>query len=257
MDFPFLFEQVRELSEKDYRKIGISGNPAYSGLHRGDDTGVRIAREPLESEIKRMVDDYIEGKRPKHIYLFSREGGAGKSHTNEIMEKYCVERNLPFMDIEDEDVEEGGIEAIRYLIHLAEAKKIMFFRQCDARRGFYAKLLSIENAYIMGHGHNPDEELAGTNDNFQVFDLEEDYPLSNEQIYQLLKATLAKLTRKPMVDIPDNFLQEMSGYTTTPGSALNILGTCLAICAYKAKIGREPRITEDDIRYCRWISHRF
>jgi len=257
MNFPILFEQIQELSEEDYRKIGLSGNPAYSGLHRGDDTEVRVSREPLESEIKRMIDDYMEGKHSKHIYIFSREGGAGKSHTNSIMEDYCVERNLPFMHVEDEDVEEDGIEAIGYLINLADAKKIMFFRQCDAQRGFYAKLLSIENAYIMGHGHNPDEELAGTNDNFKVFDLEEEYPFSHEQIYQLLKATLEKLTRKPIVDIPDNFLKEMSGYTTTPGEALNILGTCLAICAYKAKMGREPQITENDVRHCRWVRRFF
>ncbi len=256
MDFPVLFEQIRELTEKDYRKIGLAGNPAYSELHRGDDIGVRIPREPLESEVKRMIDDYVKGKKTKHIYLFSREGGAGKSNTNAVMEEYCREKNLPFMHVDDEDVEEDGIEAIRYLIGLADVKKIMFFRQCDAQKGFYAKLLSIENAYIMGHGHNPDEELMGTNDNFKVFDLEEDYPFSHEQIYQLLKASLEKLTRKPLVDIPDDFLKKMSEYTTTPGHALNILGVCLAICAYKAKTGREPQITENDIRHCRWISHQ-
>ena len=250
MQFPILSEQIHELSTRDYRRIGFRGNPAYSGLHRGDDVKVRIPREALESTVKSMIDKYADGGNPKHIYLFSRESGAGKSHTNQIMVEYCGQKELPFILWDDDENIDNNIQAIRYLIHLANTDKVVLFRECDAPEKFYAKLLSIENAYIIGHGHEPEKELRGTSDSFKVFDLEEDYPLSHEDIYQLLREYIRKITIRPILTIPDKALENISKLTTTPGNALNMLGALLAVSAYRAKNDKEPQITDEDIRYC-------
>jgi len=50
--------------------------------------------------------------------------------------------------------------------------------------------------------------------------------------------------------IPDEALKRISGLTTTPGNALNMLGALLAVAAYKAKSGKKPQITDDDIQHC-------
>ena len=250
MRFPILSQKFRELSSRDYRTVGFKGNPAYSELHRGDDVEVRIPREPLESILKGMIDEYANGGNPKRIYLFSREGGAGKSHTNRIMVEYCGRENMPFILWDDDEDIDSSIRAIRYLIHVADTTRVVIFRECDAPEKFYAKLLSVENAYIIGHGHNPEEELRGTNDNFRVFDLEEDYPISHADIHHLLQEYIRKLTIKPILTIPAEVLERISKSTTTPGNALNMLGALLAVAAYKAKVGKELQITDEDIRHC-------
>ncbi|HIE27156.1 TPA: hypothetical protein EYP66_07710 [Candidatus Poribacteria bacterium] len=250
MRFSILSEKLQKLSTRDYRRIGFRGNPAYSGLRKGDDVEVRIPREPLESTIKSMIDEYANGGKPKHIYLFSREGGAGKSHANRIMVEYCGRKNLPFILWDDDEDIDNSVQAVRYLIHVADVNKVVLFRECDAPENFYTKLLSIEDAYIIGHGHEPERELRGTGDSFKVFDLEEDYPLSEEDIHRLLREYLRKLTIRPILTIPDEVLERISKFTTTPGNALNMLGALLAVAAYKANNGKEPRITDDDIQNC-------
>jgi hypothetical protein len=250
MQFPILSAQIHELSIRDYRRIGFRSNPAYSGLHRGDDVKVRIPREALESTVKSMIDEYADGGNPKHIYLFSREGGAGKSHTNRIMVEYCNQKNLPFILWDNDEDIDNSIKAARYLIHVADVNNVVLFHECDAPENLYAELLSIENAYIIGHGHEPEKELRGTGDSFKVFDLEEDYPLSHEDIHQLLREYIRKITIRHILTIPDKALENISELTTTPGNALNMLGALLAISAYKAKNGEEPQITDNDIRNC-------
>ncbi|MFQ6042213.1 MAG: hypothetical protein ACE5PV_15260 [Candidatus Poribacteria bacterium] len=250
MRFSILSEKLQKLSTHDYRIAGFRGNPAYSGLRKGDDVEVRIPREPLESILKSMIDDYANGGKPKHIYLFSREGGAGKSHANRIMVEYCGKKNLPFILWDDDEDIDNSIKGIRYLINIADADKVVIFRECDAPENFYAKLLSIENAYIIGHGHEPERELRGTGNSFKIFDLEEDYPLSHEDIHRLLREYLRKLTIRPVLAIPDEVLERISKLTTTPGDALNMLGALLAVVVYKAKNGKEPKLNDDDIRNC-------
>ena len=253
MRFSILSEQLRELSTRDYRILGLRGNPAYSGLHKGDDVEVRIPREPLESIVKSMIDEYANDGNPKHIYLFSREGGAGKSHTNRLMVEYCGQKkkkNLPFILWDNDEDIDNSVKAVRYLIHVADVNRVVLFHECDAPENLYAKLLSIENAYIIGHGHNPEEELRGTGDSFKIFDIEEDYPLSHENIHQLLREYIRKLTIRPIFTIPDEVFDRISRLTTIPGDALNMLGALLAVVAYKSKKGKEPQITDDDILSC-------
>jgi len=259
MRFLILSEQLRELSTRDYRRLGLRGNPAYSGLHRGDDVEVRIPREPLESIVKSMIDEYANDENPKsvhevtvrrHIYLFSREGGAGKSHTNRLMVEYCGQKNLPFILWDSDEDIDNSVKAVKYLIHVADVNKVVLFHECDAPENLYARLLSIENAYIIGHGHNPEEELRGTGDSFKVFDIEEDYPLSHENIHQLLREYIRKLTIRSILMIPDEVFERISKLTTIPGEALNMLGALLAVVAYKGKKGKKPQITDDDILSC-------
>ena len=250
MRFSILSEKLRELSTRDYRRLGLRGNPAYSGLHRGDDVEVRIPREPLESIVKSMIDEYANDEDSRHIYLFSREGGAGKSHTNRLMVEYCGQKNIPFILWDSDEDIDNSVKAVRYLIHVADVNKVVLFHECDAPENLYAKLLSIENAYIIGHGHNPEEELRGTSDSFKVFDIEEDYPLSHENIHQLLREYIRKLTIRPILRIPDEVFERISKLTTIPGDALNMLGALLAVVAYKYKKGKKTQITDDDILSC-------
>ena len=263
MQFPLLLDQIRELRTRDYRKIGLRGNPAYCELHRGDDVEVHIPREPLESTIRSMIDEYANGGNPKHVYLCSENGGAGKSHTNRIMEEYCREIEIPFIIWDDED-EDLDIQSIHYLIHLAEVDRVVFLRECDAPENFYAELLSVENLYIIGHGHEPENELRGTEDSFKVFDLENDYPFSGEDIQKLLREYIKELTNlstqvgvsrreratDPILTVPDEAFEEISKHTTNPGDALNMLGAMLAVAVYRAKNGKEAEITDDDIQNC-------
>jgi hypothetical protein len=285
MEFSMLLKQIRELSTSDYRKIGLRGNPAYSELHRGDDVKVHIPREPLEATIKSMIE-YANGGNPEHIYLFSRDGGAGKSHTNRVMEEYCREIEIPFI-IWDDDDEDLDIQSIRYLIHLAGVDRVVFLRECDAPKNFYSELLSVENLYIIGHGHEPEDELSGTEDSFKVFDLEKNYPFSSEDIQKLLREYIRELTNlsgvqvgcrplpsanpvrrsrplfladfptprseratEPILTVPDEAFEEISNHTINPGDALNMLGAMLAVAVYKAKNGKDPEMTDYDIQSC-------
>jgi len=265
MQFPILLDQIRELRSRDYRKFGLRGNPAYcDALHRGDDVDVHIPREPLESTIKSMIDEYANEENPKHVYLFSEDGGAGKSHTNRIMEEHCREIEMPFFIWDDEE-EDLDIQAIRYLIHLAEVDKVVFLRECDAPENFYAELLSVEDLYIVGHGHHPENELRGIKDNFKVFDLDNDYPFSDEDIQNLLREYIRELTNllggkvgvsrseratEPILTVPDKVFEEISEHTINPGDALNMLGTMLAVAVYRTKNGKEAEITDGDIQNC-------
>ena len=256
MRFPILSEQIRKLTEKDYRKLGLRGNPAYSELHRGEDVIARIPRESLESEVRGLIDLFAEGDKPKHIYLFSREGGAGKSHTQHLIREYCEQRDLPFIEIHHEDNEYDAIAGMRYLIKLADVQKVIFIAECDMPRGLYARLITIEEGYIIGSGHEPDKELRGAESEFRVLDLEREYAFSHEQIHQLLIQTLEKIqfknTGPPL--IPDDALRAMSENTQTPGTALNMLGACLAVAVYKAKVGKNPSLTTEETNY--WLNWR-
>jgi hypothetical protein len=249
MQFPVLLDQIRELRTRDYREIGLRGNPAYCELHRGDDVEVHIPREPLESTMKSMINEYAKGGNPEHVYLFSRDGGAGKSHTNGIMAEYCREIDIPFI-IWDDDDEDLDLQAIRYLVHVAEVDRAVFLRECDAPENFYAELSSIENLYIIGHGHEPEDELRGAEESFKVFDLENDYPFSAEDIQKLLREYIKELTKEPILTIPDEAFEEISKHTTNPGDALNMLGAMLAVAVHRAKNGKDAEITQYDIQNC-------
>jgi hypothetical protein len=196
-----------------------------------------------------MIDEYANGGNPKHVYLFSRDGGAGKSHTNRIMEEHCREIEMPFI-IWDDDDEDLDLQAIYYLIHIAEVDRVVFLRECDAPENFYAELLSVENLYIIGHGHEPEDELRGTENSFKVFDLENDYPFSVEDIQKLLREYIKELTKETILTIPDEAFEAISTQTTNPGDALNMLGAMLAVAVYRTQNGRTAEITDDDIKNC-------
>jgi len=48
--------------------------------------------------------------------------------------------------------------------------------------------------------------------------------------------------------VKEEVLEEISRNTNSPGEALNALGVCLAIYAYKAKEGEKYEITVEDAR---------
>jgi hypothetical protein len=184
--------------------------------------------------------------------MHSEEGGTGKSHTNRILKEHCRRKGIPYVSW-DEDAEEDTdaiAQAIKYLTSVAEVDRVVFFRECDAPEGFYASLLSIEGLYIVGHGHEPREELRGTGDSFKVFDLQNDYAFSREDIQRLLREYIKELIKEPILEIPDKALKKISEVSTLPGDALNMLGAMLAVAAYRAKNGKEPEINDDDIRNC-------
>jgi len=179
-----------------------------------------------------MVNEFVNGGNPKHVYMFSEHGGAGKSHTNRIIEEYCQENKFPFI-VWDDDEEGLDIQSLKYLIDIAEVGRVVFLRECDAPEDFYSRLLSIENLFIIGHGHEPEDELRGTDDRFKIFDLEKDFPLSSEDIQKLLREYMQKLTKEPILPIPDRVFEEISKHTRNPGDALNMLGAMLAIAVYR------------------------
>jgi hypothetical protein len=252
MRFPILAEQIHQVRTRDYRRIGLLGNPAYCELHRGDHIKVHIPREPLESTLKGMIDGYLEGEDTKHIYLYSEDGGAGKSHTNRILEEYCRNSDIPYIIWEDDDEDDMDNipQSIQYLINIAEKDRVVFFRECDAPEGFYASLLSVEGLYIIGHGHEPEEELQEVDDRFSIFDLQNDYAFSHDQIQKLIREYIRELTREPILVIPDKAIEKISQVSKLPGDALNMLGALLAVAAYRAKNGKEVYIGEDDIQNC-------
>jgi len=272
MWFPMLFDRIRELAREDYRDIGVAGNPAPSNLRRLEDgeleekvRRIHVPREPLESELKELIDQFREGDVPQPAYLFSREEDFGSRHVFEFLMDYCRESDLPFMelnrdDIEREDFEEVMIEGIQYLITLAGVDKVVLF--CEPfGDDFYEKLLEMENAFIIGRGGEPERELSRVEDRFRIFDLEEDYPFTEEQIYEILHLNLEAVRRQEEFPFSEQHLKTIGQITQSPGRALNIMGVCLAVAAYRKKFGKEEQITDADLKACcnrkvvEWIAH--
>lgn len=254
MWFPMLFEEIRRMDIDDYRGIGFKGNPAPSELRRLEEhleekiRNIRVPIEPLESELKELIKQYFDEKEPPNVYIFTREGGTGEDYLWEELKEYCREKNIPFMDVHEGDIHDVGTEGIKYLMDLADVKKVVFF--CEpGERGYYAKLLEIENTYIVGKGYEEEREIWGIEDKFKIFDLE-DYPLTQEQLYEILTRHIGAIIIEDKGIISDEQLIKISQITHRPGYILDILGVCLAVAAYKAKTGREPKITDYDIENC-------
>lgn len=250
MHFPMLFEELHRLDEWDYERIGLRGNPAYSGLRRGyeEEPIVHIRRGRLEEELTEIIERFMAGEEVKHLYLFSREGGAGKSHTQHILRRYCHERDIPFIDIWHEDVRNNLREAIPYMLEMMDREKCVVFLECDNPPEIYRQLADIPQCLIIGSGHEPHRELKGVIDRFRILDLEREYPMSREQLYELLKAIMEELRIGDKVVVEDDLLRMIAERVKSPGDALNVLGVLLAIAAYRAKRGEEYEITERDVR---------
>jgi hypothetical protein len=251
MNFPMLFEELHRMEDSDYEKIGVRGNPAYSGLRRGYEPQINIRREKLEDELMKAIESFISGEKVKHIYLFSRETGAGKSHTQHILRGYCREKNIPYAKIESDDVRGNLKEAIPYMLGLVKGEGIITFLECDMPPEIYTQLTDIPQCFITGSGHNPNEELAEVKSLFMILDIERDYPLSRDQLFELLKATMDELRMSDAVVVEDEFLRMIAESAISPGDALNVLGLLLGILAYKAKKGEEYKITDRDVKI--WV----
>jgi len=265
-----LFERIHELTREDYREIGVAGNPAPSNLRRLEDERleekvrrIHVPREPLESELRELIDQFKESDMPQPVYLFSQDEDFGSRHTIEILKDYCREIDVPFMELNREDIEEAGIEGIQYLITLAGVDKfVLFCEHFGEEDDSYEKLLEMENAFIIGRGGEPERKLPGGGDRFRIFDLEEDYPFTEEQIYEILRLNLEAVQLRTEMPISDEHLKTIIQITQSPGRALNILGVCLAVAAYRQKFGKEPHITDADLEACsnrkvvEWIAHR-
>jgi len=243
-----LFEELHQLEDSDYEKIGVRGNPAYSGLRRGYEPQINIRREKLEDELIIAIQGFISGEKVKHIYLFSRETGAGKSHTQHILRGYCREKDIPYAKIESDDVRGNLKEAIPYMLELVKGEGMITFLECDMPPEIYTQLADIPQCFIIGSGHNPNEELAEVKSLFRVLDLEMDYPLSSDQIFEILKTTMNELRISDAVIVEDEFLKMIAESAISPGDALNVLGLLLGILAYKAKKGEEYKITDRDVK---------
>ncbi len=255
MRMPILLKRLHDLDDDDYIKAGLRGNPAYCGLRRGDDRdlNVSIIRESLEEKIKNSIEAFLSlqnsDSKPRHLYLYSRHGGAGKSHTQNRMKEYCSKKNIPFVELGEEDWHDGDIsENLPYLMNLISADKVIAFLECDNPYELYNKLFEVKGVFIIGSGHNPDEELRELIKNFEVLDLERDYPLSKSQLLDLLRKTMKKVNISKKDIIEDEALKEISKNLDSPGDVLNALGICLAIYTYKARIGEEYKITVEDAR---------
>ena len=253
MRIPGLLEELYRLEGHDYWNVGLMGNPAYSELRRGEDIDVSIAREALEKKIKDSITGFFsaqdDSQRPRHLYLFSREGGVGKSHTQRQIRRYCRENGVPFAQMEHEDFHEGNIpENLPYMMKLIKTDKIVVFLECDHPWELYDQLCSVEGAFIIGSGHEPNRELRTVKGKFEVLDLERDYPLSSEQLLEMLRETMKKLIRDDAQIVGDDVLEEISKNCHSPGDALNVLGVCLALYTHRAKIGEKFEITVTDAR---------
>jgi hypothetical protein len=248
MNFPMLFEELHQLEDHDYERIGVRGNPAYSGLRRGHEPQINIRREKLEDELINTIESFIAGEKVKHVYLFSRESGAGKSHTQHVLRKYCRKKNIPFADVVHDDARNDIKETISYMLELVKSEKIVAFLECDMPSEIYAQLADIPQCLVMGSGHNPHEELAVLIDLFRVLDIEHDYPLTYDQLFELLKATMNEMRMSDETIVGDEIFRIIAESVKLPGDALNVLGLLLGILAYKAKCGEEYKITERDVR---------
>lgn len=247
MIFPALLRRLHELTEIDYERIGLRGNPAYSELRRGPELHVHVKRGKLEDELIDLIEGFLSGEEVKHAYLFSREGGAGKSHTQNVLRRYCEERDIPFIDMLHEDIGSDLRGSIPYLLGLIEAERVIIFLECDFPNRVYRELVELPRCLIIGSGHNPWEELRGVIDLFKVYDLERDYPMTSEQLYELLRLTMEELRIGENEVISDGLLRAIAERTRLPGEALNLLGILLAIKAWKAKEGEDYELTEWDV----------
>jgi len=248
MNFPMLLDELHRIEESDYERIGIRGNPAYSGLRRGYEPQVNIRREKLEDELINSIEKFISGEKVKHVYLFSRESGAGKSHTQHILRGYCSEKDIPYAKIDSDDVRSNLKETIPYILELVNGEGMVIFLECDMPHEIYTQLADIPKCFIIGSGHNPYEELAEVKSLFRILDIEKDYPLSNDQLFDLLKVTMNELRIGDAVVVDDKFLKMIAESAISPGDALNVLGLLLGILAYKAKNGEEYKITDRDVK---------
>jgi len=248
MNFPMLFEELHRLGDHDYKRIGVRGNPAYSGLRRGYEPRINIRREKLEDELVNIIENFIAGGKVKHAYLFSRESGAGKSHTQHILRRYCRKKNILFTDVVDDDARSDFKEIISYILELMKSDKIIAFLECDMPSEIYARLANVPQCLIMGSGHNPHEELAVLMDLFRILDIEQDYPLTHDQLFELLRATMNEMRVGDETILGDEILKIIAENVNLPGDALNVLGLLLGILAYKAKCGEEYKITERDVK---------
>ena len=248
-----LLRNLHRLEDQDYWNVGLMGNPAYSELRRGEDMDVSITREALEKKIKDSITGFFsaqdDSQRPRHLYLFSRESGVGKSHTQRQIRRYCEENDVPFAEMEHEDFHHGNIpENLPYVMKLIKTDKIVAFLECDHPWELYDQLCNIEGAFIIGSGHEPNHELRTVKGKFEVLDLERDYPLSDGQLLELLRKTMEKLIRDGAQIVGDDVLEEISKNAHSPGDALNVLGVCLALYTHRAKIGEKFEITVTDAR---------
>lgn len=255
MRMPVLLRSLHDLDDDDYRNAGLKGNPAYCGLRRGDDNDINVSviREALEEKIKNSIEAFFsshnEDEKIAHLYLYSRHGGAGKSHTQNRMKKHCSKNNIPFVELGEEDWRDGDIsESLPYIMKLTAAEKVVAFLECDNPWELYKKLYEINGVFIIGSGHNPNDELRELIQKFEVLDLEREYPLSDSQLLDLLRQTMKKIAMYERDIVDDKVLKEISKNSDSPGDVLNVLGICLAIYTYKAKIGEEYKITVDDAR---------
>ena len=256
MHIPSLFDKLHDLDERDYQKAGLVGNPAYSGLRREDNEErfrVHIPREALESKVSDSISRFFNAKSdkdiPSNLYLFSRDGGAGKSHTIRRMHNFCREKNFLFAEIEEDDLHQGNIkENLMYIMKLMNTEKMVVFLECDKPSELYQQLCQVDGVYIVGSGHEPDNELKKASKKFDILDLEKDYPLTKSQLLEVMKRTMDKVILGNEQIIDEEVLKEISENTNSPGDALNALGVCLAIYAYKAKQGEEYKITVEDAR---------
>lgn len=249
MKIPVLFDELNRLNEDDYIRAGLICNPAYSNLRRGDDTGISISREALETKIKETINKFFSSQeeRPRHLYLFSRHSGAGKSHTQGRIKDYCKENKIPFVELEHEDHNDGNVRKnLPYIMKLLDTDKILAFLECDHSSRMYERLCEVEGVLIIGSGHNPWSELRRVGGSFEILDLERDYPLTTSQLTELLRQTMKKITITGYKIIDDGVIEEIARNSQSPGEALNILGVCLAVYAYKKKIGQEYTITVED-----------
>ncbi len=248
MRMPLLLKRLYNLDDGDYLKAGLKGNPAYCDLHRGDDKDIKVSiiREDLEEKIESSIEAFLSSKdedpKYKHLYLYSEHGGAGKSHTQNRMKEYCSKRNIPFVELGEEDWHDGDVsENLPYLMKLISTDKVVAFLECDNPHELYNKLYEIKGVLIIGSGHNPNDELRELIGNFEVLDLEREYPLSKAQLLELLRKTMKKITINKRDIIEDNALKEISKNLDSPGDVLNVLGICLAIYTYKAKLVKNTR----------------
>ena len=194
MRIPSLFELLHGLEDRDYWNAGLIGNPAYSGLHRGDEDeemSVPVPREALERKVKESIKLFVSAQtdadKPKHLYLFSREGGAGKSHTQRQMRDYCGENDIAFVEIWHEDWDHGNIsENLPYIMGLMGTDRLIAFLECDHRWEIYDQLCKIEGVFVIGSGHEPKRELRTVIDRFEILDIERDYPLADSQLLREL-----------------------------------------------------------------------
>lgn len=248
-----LLESLHELEDRDYWNAGLMGNPAYSEFHRGEDVDVSITREALENKVRDSITGFFsaqdDSQRPRHLYLFSRGGGVGKSHTQRQTRRYCRENHIPFVEMDHGDWHEGNIpENLPYVMKLMDTDKIVSFLECDHPWELYDQLCNIEGVFIIGSGHEPNQELRTVKEKFEALDLDRDYPLSGEQLLELLRETMKKITRGDAQIAGDDILVEISKNCHTPGHALNVLGVCLGIYTHRAKIGEKFEITVTDAR---------